>query len=328
MEDDYGQRENPTDLTPQIIEHLYNLLLDRPPEDEALVQSLMGYQSVSALRKAIFDSPEYRQKNIQTLNTVPVSADPISIRYTRDGPKFERMFDHVRTEWSKLGETEPYWSVLSSDEFRGTPDEAVRDNFYLTGAHELARIHATLGRCGLSLSQFEQGFEFGCGLGRTTLALAEVLPAIAACDISAPHLAVAEAEAEARQVSGITFIQADDQTFGMTDPFDFWYSRIVLQHNPPPIMDAILERMFDQLSPGGVALFQAPAYAVDYRFDEDEYLATAAERSGIEMHCIPQPRVFELADKAGARPLEVRDDDSVDVPWVWVSTHYLFQKTP
>src|SRR5271169_236009 len=41
---------------------------------------------------------------------------------------------------------------------------------------------------------------------------------------------------------------------------DLFFSIIVLQHNPPPVILGILDAAFAGLRPGGLAFFQVPTY--------------------------------------------------------------------
>lgn len=56
----------------------------------------------------------------------------------------------------------------------------------------------------------------------------------------------------------------------MLEAFDLWSSRVVLQHNPPPIVAAILRKMLWRQNPGGLAIFQLPTYRRDYNFKISE----------------------------------------------------------
>jgi hypothetical protein len=82
----------------------------------------------------------------------------------------------------------------------------------------------------------------------------------------------------------------------------------VLQHNPPPLIAALLTRLLNKLRPGGVAYFQVPTYRLNYRFLVDEYLRTASPMDGIEMHVIPQWVLFDILHRCGCRLLECRED--------------------
>jgi hypothetical protein len=125
----------------------------------------------------------------------------------------------------------------------------------------------------------------------------------------------------------VRFALVEDADFGMTEAFDLWYSRIVLQHNPPPIMAMILRRAFAMLAAGGMAVFQVPTYALGYRFGVAPYLAGLGKGNDIEMHVLPQPVVFRLAREAGCEPLEVLEDLSAGPSSHWNSTVFVIQKT-
>jgi hypothetical protein len=104
----------------------------------------------------------------------------------------------------------------------------------------------------------------------------------------------------------------------MTEGFDIWFSRLVLQHNPPPLTAMVLRRAMSLLNPGGLAHFQLPTYARNYHFKTKEYMEKPG--FGIEMHVFPMPAVFEIAAETGCEPLEVWHDNSLgDLPG-WVSS--------
>ncbi len=112
----------------------------------------------------------------------------------------------------------------------------------------------------------------------------------------------------------------------MTEPFNLWFSYIVLQHNPPPVIAMILRRAFEMLLPGGIAIFQVPTYARGYRFELAEHLAKASAAGEIKVHCIPMPVVFQLARDAGLAVLEVHEDAAMGPPSAWLSNTFVFVK--
>ena len=107
--------------------------------------------------------------------------------------------------------------------------------------------------------------------------------------------------------------------------FDFLYSRIVLQHNPPPVMARLLTDLLGQLRPGGVALFQIPTYKSGYRFQIDDYLAQDND-TAMEMHYFPQAALFALLAEQRCQVLEVREDDAIGLSNSAVSNTVLLQK--
>ncbi len=100
--------------------------------------------------------------------------------------------------------------------------------------------------------------------------------------------------------------------------FDLFFSEIVLQHNPPPIMAAMLEQLFAKIRPGGYCLFQVPTYQQGYRFEAAAYISRSHElkrlEQNMEMHILPQRVVFRLMRVAGIDPIEVVEDSLTGDP--------------
>jgi SAM-dependent methyltransferase len=91
--------------------------------------------------------------------------------------------------------------------------------------------------------------------------------------------------------------------------FDLFTSLIVLQHNPPPVIALLLERILRKLRPGGTAYFQVPTFIADYHFVVGEYLGQPNPMGRIEMHALPQRVLFDIIERCGCRLLEIREDD-------------------
>ena len=127
-------------------------------------------------------------------------------------------------------------------------------------------------------------------------------------------------------IGNVGFHRVTAENLHPAEGFDLWFSRIVLQHNPPPIIMAILERVFALLAPGGVAIFQVPTYQVGYSFSVAKYLEKPLGEE-MEMHMVPQGAVLEAAWRHGCRLLEMREDTPVvsNSPR-WLSNLYAFTK--
>lgn len=234
-------------------------------------------------------------------------AEPRTVEVDVTPAQREALFARVSETWTRLGETEPHWSVLTSDEFRQDRIGETSADFYASGGWTAWLMTAALARQGLSLSGLTTCLEFGCGVGRITLPLRDLFPQVIGVDISAAHLKVAQAEIDRRQVTGIDL----KHVTGMADiaalpRFDALFTLIVLQHNPPPLIAEILDTLFGLLNPGGVCFFQVPVYCEGYGFEIETYLANPPK--GMEMHVLPQSRVFSLMQAHGIAPLEVMED--------------------
>ncbi|BAN02378.1 hypothetical protein YM304_20640 [Ilumatobacter coccineus YM16-304] len=221
--------------------------------------------------------------------------------------QLDAAFERVRATWETVGVDEPFWSVLSADQYK-RDQLADTAEFYASGEFHVDHLDALLRRNGVDVAAVESCMEFGCGVGRMTVWLARRFAQVTGCDISRPHLDLARAEIDRRGLDNIELLHvADKDGLGALPQVDLVYSVIVLQHNPPPIMAFILGRLLASVRPGGHAVIQLPTYDRRYHFSIDEYLAPESV-DGILMHVLPQPDVFAIIRDAGCELLEVYAD--------------------
>ena len=171
----------------------------------------------------------------------------------------------ISETWRQLGEKRPYWSVLAGPEFQGEDTVERQQAFYDSGVDDLRILLATLSRVGRRPEEFTVVFEFGCGLGRVTSHLCKQFSHVIATDISYSHLALARRALNERGATNVDLKCASATDFGMSESYDLWFNRLVLQHNPPPLIAAILARAMTLLRPRGLAVFQVPVYLPGYR---------------------------------------------------------------
>jgi SAM-dependent methyltransferase len=131
-----------------------------------------------------------------------------------------------------------------------------------------------------------------------------------AYDISAAHLEIARKRAQQLDVGNVYFHECSSDILGDLEPCDVFYSRLVFQHNPPPIIAELIRKGLGTLRPGGIAVFQVPSYISAYRFSLQEWLETDHPLD-MQMHCLPQQRIFERIAQSHCAVLEVREDDAV-----------------
>ena len=108
--------------------------------------------------------------------------------------------------------------------------------------------------------------------------------------------------------TNIVFRLCADDPLAELEPCDLFYSTIVFQHNPPVVITRLIRNALSCLKPSGIALFQVPTYQLGYRFKTAEWLASE-HAPDMQMHCLPQARIFELVAEEGCVVLEVREDD-------------------
>ncbi len=311
-------------LTRTDVRDVYRVLLGREPESEAVInQQIAGFEDLSALRMAVLQSPEFRSAS----TSGPGFSEEVSAGYWNPGSPIEytvtadiekQMSDRIAKEWGKLGEVDPYWSVLSHEDFRAEKiDDAVIAGFRKTGAAcaDLIDTHAK------RANRPKPGgvcLELGCGVGRITKPLAERFDEVIAVDISAGNLELCRRYMEDEGVTNVRTVLISDVSELLRLPqFDYLFSVIVLQHNPPPVQHRMLRTLLGKLRPGGGCLFQTAADWPGYSFDAKTYLSTPPE--GIEVHALPMPVVLRLMQEAGLMIDGVRMD-----PWLPFYGSYTF----
>lgn len=308
----------------------YRMLLDREPKSEAVLNHYAtNVPSRSALRALFMQSAEFRN-TVQGMTAVrqPLvrSGPPMEVELDAPADRLAALFARVSAQWHYLGETEPHWSVITNQSYLQTGIADSAEAFYESGRTELAAFEQALARVGLAGQGFEVCVELGCGVGRVTSALAQRCAQVWGVDISAHHLKLAADYAREQGLNNVQWHQVrqvDDVV--PVAGFDLLYSRIVLQHNPPPVMQRMLGLLLHALNPGGVAYFQVPTYKAGYRFELSAYLE-GDNTTSMEMHYLPQPALFALLAQHGCVLLELREDDAAGLSPNAVSNTVLVRK--
>lgn len=152
--------------------------------------------------------------------------------------------------WAKWGEVDPYFGVLTLDEYHAGNN---REMFFTSGQRKVAGF----------IARYEQMFgplprgralDFGCGVGRLSLALAREFDAVTGIDIAPAMLAEAQSNADEQGLSNVDFVLSDDGLTRAAGPFDLVFSYIVIQHIPVDRGMAIIDALLDRVKPGGGAI--------------------------------------------------------------------------
>lgn len=307
----------------------YRLFLDREPESDATVETMAAELATSTdIRRRFMTSAEYRQR-IGTGARPSMSGrePPMQIEEVSDPTAIARLLDHIAKTWTHFGDTEPHFSVVTDEKFKASRIDTNLDAFHASGKDSVDRLDAALARTGAGPRNDARCLELGCGVGRVTAWLARRCAHVIGTDISASHLALARAHVDAEGVRNVEFHRlAAVDTLDALDAFDLFFSVIVLQHNPPPVIRAILERVFARLKPGGIAYFQVPTYRAGYSFRLAEYLRDDVGKGEMEMHVLPQSAILRAASDHGLDLLEVIEDPYTGMRPGEVSNTFLFRK--
>ncbi len=317
-------------LPPETVTWAYRLFLDREPESSQVVEELASrVEDTRQLRQAFTECAEFRQSHAVTNPPVLNGTEPpLEIDVRTSPEELEALLAHVHRTWQHLGETEPHYSVLTVDRFSASSIDQTEEAFYATGRRNVDILLETLRRVGVDPSRLSRCLEFGCGVGRLTRYLAEEFEHVIGYDISRSHLEIAAKHLDDCDLDNVDLKQIRELADLKKLPAsDLVYSVIVLQHNPPPIMAQLIDGLLGAVAPGGIAYFQLPTYRKGYRFSLKKYLdRTKTARPAMEMHVLPQRRVFELIADHGATVLEVLEDNWTGARDVEVSNTFIVRK--
>ncbi len=311
-----------------LINACYHSILRRAPENETAVeQRAAHFSSAKEIVASFIESEEYQNSlpahQIHDYLKGNQDYDTLNVELNVEPELLHQMFARIQSEWEALGETEPHWSVITSDQFK---PEVIRENmdvFLESGRTNVWWMQNVARRNGIELGKHQTCFELGCGVGRLTIPLAEIFGHVTGYDISPGNLRECDAVVAARGADNITTqLMTQVEDIRKAPDIDVLFTIIVLQHNPPPVQLYLLDVLLGKVRPGGLAYFQLPTFIPDYAFSAEEYLQDSAKE--MEMHAVPMRDVFKVLRKHGFEVLEVIQDQFTGMR----GSHTFFAKKP
>lgn len=130
--------------------------------------------------------------------------------------------------------------------------------------------------------------------------MADIFKTVYAIDISRGNLDVAQKYVNSGNIKYQMLEKLSD--YEKLPDVDVMYSVQVLQHNCPPVIEYMLSVLMKKIRSGGILMFQVPTYDEGYEFSYERY---ANRPEGMDMHVIPQSKIFKIAYENGMLPLEV-----------------------
>lgn len=221
-------------------------------------------------------------------------------------------FENVRAVYENLGKKEPFWAVLTHDQYKKSVVD--KDAFFATGVREVGRQMALIRNSGVELNN-ERALDFGCGVGRLTNALASYFEEVVGVDVSSTMIASAK---ELRRDNRCQFMcnPCPDLSVFPDNYFDFIYSDITIQHIPMPASATYLEEFVRVLKDDGLAIclipdapYRSPSspLAVWDRLRRQQlhpWLKRIRGKQPVQIHAIAKRRVEEIVAGANGEILQ------------------------
>jgi SAM-dependent methyltransferase len=297
----------------------YRLFFGREPDSaEVVSEHAKANATVGQLRQTFIRSAEFA--GVCQLPPSPPEHPPgskplvwpkVDCEVEVDPQVLQALLDRVRRQFEHLGRTEPHWSIISEEKYRSANAAGHEADFYQSGRDGIEDFRIAAQRCDLPLPTGGTCFELGCGMGRATIWLGSMFRRVIAADISASLLELARQAVQRFDRPNVTLLQVRSlPELAELPPYEAFFSGLVLQHNPPPLIAYMLKLILGRLVPGGVAYFQVPTYGFKYGFKAAAYLASLERLAEPPMHILPQPHLFRIIAESGCRLLEMREDDA------------------
>lgn len=159
--------------------------------------------------------------------------------------------------WEEWGRRDPYFSVITHPKFRrNVMTEEARLEFLESGKQHVEYVMAMIRHYIDAQFQPRSILDFGCGVGRVAIPFASLAGRVVGMDVSVSMLAEARRNSEELGVSGIEWVESDDNLSRLIENFDLVHSYIVLQHIPPRRGMEIFRHLIERINPGGVGAIQ------------------------------------------------------------------------
>ncbi|MFN0314292.1 MAG: class I SAM-dependent methyltransferase [Burkholderiales bacterium] len=158
-------------------------------------------------------------------------------------------------EWEKFGKNDPYFGVLTHDKFRkiNLTDEN-KEEFFRSGFNHIDNVLEKIRRHIDQTFTIKKALDFGCGVGRLVIPLANVALEVTGVDVSDSMLNEAKKNCEARSLKNVVLVKSDDNLSLSNDKYDFIHSFIVFQHIPVTRGERIFENLIAHLESDGICV--------------------------------------------------------------------------
>jgi SAM-dependent methyltransferase len=242
----------------------------------------------------------------------------------------------LRRQWESHARLNAHAAILTPSAEQPEWDEAA---FLETGRRHVAGLMNEADRL-VPHRQRRRALDFGCGIGRLTVALADYYDEVLGVDIAQSMVEQARQRNPAPDRIRYEHNANPDLLKFPTGCFDLVCSWIVLQHTPPSVMRAYIAEFVRLVAPGGLVMFQLPVQTVSSEarerfvdapveggrlkrtipgwlvrpYRKAKYIWFRRTNSYMAMYGLAREDVIAIVERTGGRVLDVRSDQSHGTP--------------
>ena len=161
----------------------------------------------------------------------------------------------IKENWEYYGKNDPYFAVATFEKFKKAKlTEQAKNEFFQTGEEHIEKVWNEIQKHFVENFRPKRGLDFGCGVGRLVVPLANRCEKVVGVDISNVMLQEAQKNCQLRKLENVTFSQTDEFFTDEKGEFDLIHSFIVLQHIKPETGGVIVRKMLKMLASGGIGV--------------------------------------------------------------------------
>jgi SAM-dependent methyltransferase len=156
-------------------------------------------------------------------------------------------------DWETWGKADPYFAVLTATEFLAENlDDTSLQRFFESGENHIHHIYNIIRTKVKPGFQTDQVLDYGCGVGRLVIPLAQRAQVVVGIDVSTSMLERARENCNKFDQKGVRLLHVDELDSLPPASFDLVHSVIVFQHIPVDRGYLILRKLISLLASGGV----------------------------------------------------------------------------
>lgn len=169
--------------------------------------------------------------------------------------RFKNFYDDTDRNWEQFGKDDPYFAVLTDDKFhQSNLTDKHLEEFFQSGFNYINFVLEKIRQNIDPNFTIKKALDFGCGVGRLVIPLANLAEEVTGVDVSDSMLNEAKKNCEARAIKNVVHIKSDDNLSLIKEKYDFIHSIIVFQHIPVSRGEQIFKRLLFHLADEGVCV--------------------------------------------------------------------------
>lgn len=241
--------------------------------------------------------------------------------------------EKLRDDWNRLGESDPFWAILSDPEKKGGKWDL--DEFFKSGEEFVRFIMDKVKALKPDLAM-KRALDFGCGAGRLTQPLSRYFESAVGVDIAESMIELANKYNRNPVKCRYIVNKKDNLAVFEGGSFELIMTFLVLQHMRPEYSKNYIKEFLRILAPGGMIVFQAPGElkakfrpskldvtisifktAKGLIFEKPSSGDSKAGESApaIEMHGLPKAELVKLIEENGGKIIKIEENEWAGKEW-------------